>query len=48
MKEIMSKIKDKAFKFEAGDSVEVALRNLDKMDGYINKINESSYKMKVV
>jgi len=28
MKEIMSKIKEKAFKFEAGDSVEGALKNL--------------------
>ena len=47
MKEIMNKIKDKAFKFEAGDSYEVCLKNLNKMDGYMDKINESSFKMKV-
>jgi len=47
MKEIMNKIKEKAFRFEAGDSVEVCFKNLNKMDGYIDKLNESSYKIKV-
>jgi len=47
MKEIMSKIKEKAFKFESGDSIEVCLKNLNKIDSYMDKVNESSYKMKV-